>query len=45
MSSFRASLIIRLMRKVSLVSLLAIALMGSLSYIVFSSPASKPPLY
>jgi peptide-methionine (S)-S-oxide reductase len=42
MLSFRASLILRLMRKVSLVSLMAIALVGSISYIVFSSPASKP---
>jgi peptide-methionine (S)-S-oxide reductase len=41
MSSFRASLILRLMRKVSLVSLIAIALVGSLSYIVFSNPAFK----
>ncbi|UBF30213.1 peptide-methionine (S)-S-oxide reductase MsrA (plasmid) [Kovacikia minuta CCNUW1] len=42
MSSFRLSLILRLMRKVSLVSLTAIALVGSISYIVFSNPASKP---
>jgi peptide-methionine (S)-S-oxide reductase len=39
MSLFNISLALRLMRKVSLVSLVAIALVGSISYMVLSKPA------
>jgi len=42
MTALNRSFALRLMRQVSLVSLTAIALVGSVSYIVFSSTANQP---